>query len=160
FFTNDKYVDSLFRDILKDNFHEQQRESWVYLYDAYQRYPFQANLYGLPPEVIKECLLGVIEASRHAGHTDNGNMNGNGNGHAAPPANFVEWCYRTFGAGITEHFMIPYNRKVWGIDPDRMSSDWINGRVLTPSLDEVIEGALRRGRPDMGPNARFGYPLR
>ncbi len=68
--------------------------------------------------------------------------------------------YRTFGAGITDHFMKPYNRKVWGIDPDRMSADWIEGRVLTPSLDEVIAGALTGGRPDMGPNARFGYPLR
>jgi protoporphyrinogen oxidase len=41
-----------------------------------------------------------------------------------------------------------------------MSSDWIEGRVLTPSLDEVIAGALERGRGDLGPNARFGYPLR
>ena len=40
-----------------------------------------------------------------------------------------------------------------------MSSDWIEGRVLTPSLDAVIEGALQQGRGDMGPNARFGYPL-
>ena len=55
--------------------------------------------------------------------------------------------------------MQPYNFKVWGIDPARMSSDWIDGRVLTPSLDEVIEGSLQRGRGDMGPNARFGYPL-
>ena len=84
----------------------------------------------------------------------------NGDGVAGPPANFLEWSYRTFGEGITDHFMKPYNRKVWGIDPERMSSDWIEGRVLTPTLDEVIEGALRRGRPDMGPNARFGYPLR
>ena len=55
---------------------------------------------------------------------------------------------RTFGEGITQHFMQPYNFKVWGIDPARMSSDWIDGRVLTPSLDEVIEGALaaRPGR--------------
>ena len=67
FFTTDEYVDGLFRDVLADNFHEQQRESWVYLYDAYQRYPFQGNLYGLPPEVIKECLLGVIEASHRPG---------------------------------------------------------------------------------------------
>jgi protoporphyrinogen oxidase len=55
--------------------------------------------------------------------------------------------------------MQPYNFKVWGIDPARMSSDWIAGRVLTPSLDEVIEGAISRGRGDTGPNARFGYPL-
>ncbi len=146
-------MDGLFRDVLKGNFHEQLRESWVYLYGDYQRYPFQANLHGLPPEVIKECLLGVIEAGKsHRGL--------NGDGVAHPPANFLEWSYRTFGEGITNHFMKPYNRKVWGIDPERMSSDWIEGRVLTPTLDEVIEGALRQGRPDMGPNARFGYPLR
>ena len=145
FFTTDKYVDDLFRSVLAANFHEQHRESWVYLYDAYQRYPFQGNLFGLPPEVVKECLLGVVEASKAPAFP--------------PPANFLEWSYRTFGAGITDHFMKPYNRKVWGIDPERMSSDWIEGRVLTPSLDEVIGGALTRGRPDMGPNARFGYPL-
>jgi len=155
FFTNDKYVDALFRDVLKDNFHEQQRESWVYLYGDYQRYPFQANLYGLPPDVVKECLLGLIDAGRAQAQRVLA-----GDGAAGAPANFLEWSYRTFGAGITDHFMKPYNRKVWGIDPEKMSSDWIEGRVLTPTLDEVVEGALRRGRPDMGPNARFGYPLR
>jgi len=164
FFTPDKYVDGLFRSVLGENFHEQQRESWVYLYDAYQRYPFQGNLYGLPPAVVKECLLGVIEASRHAspaiaGLVANVKGNGHGDGHTAP-ANFLEWSKMTFGEGITRHFMQPYNFKVWGIDPARMSSDWIAGRVLTPSLDEVIEGALQRGRADLGPNARFGYPLR
>ena len=83
FFTTDKYVDGLFRDVLADNFHEQMRESWVYLYDAYQRYPFQGNLFGLPPAVVKECLLGVIEASRNAPPAlaaAVGNGNGNGNG--------------------------------------------------------------------------------
>lgn len=158
FFTNDKYVDGLFRDVLRGNFHEQRRESWVHLYDAYQRYPFQGNLYGLPPEVVKECLLGVIEASRHDAIASG---NGHANGDRLPrPANFLEWSRRTFGEGITRHFMQPYNFKVWGIDPARMSSDWIAGRVLTPSLDEVIEGAVARGKGDDGPNARFGYPLR
>src|SRR6185503_10103425 len=84
--------------------------------------------------------------------------NGTGDGRPAP-LNFLEWSLRTFGGGITKHFMQPYNFKVWGLDPAKMSSDWIAGRVLTPSLDEVIEGSLQRGRPDMGPNAKFGYPL-
>lgn len=161
FFTNDKYVDGLFRDVLEGNFHEQQRESWVYLYEGYQRYPFQGNLHGLPPAVIKECLLGVIEASRRAAPLrGDGRMQAGGDELPMPPANFLEWSRRTFGEGITRHFMQPYNFKVWGIDPDRMSSDWIAGRVLTPSLDEVIAGAIARGTGDLGPNARFGYPLR
>ncbi len=152
FFTNDKYVDGLFRSILKDNFHEQARESWVYLYDAYQRYPFQGNLHGLPIEVVKECLLGAIEAAARGGAA------GAAQAQAQAP-NFLEWSRLTFGEGITRHFMEPYNFKVWGIEPSRMSSDWIAGRVLTPSLEEVIEGALRRGKGELGPNSRFGYPL-
>jgi len=160
FFTTDKYVDGLFRSVLADNFHEQHRESWVYLYGDYQRYPFQGNLFGLPPDVVKECLLGVIEASRANPSLSAKSPVGIDGAARTAPANFLEWSYRTFGAGITDHFMKPYNRKVWGIDPERMSADWIEGRVLTPSLDEVIEGALTRGRLDMGPNARFGYPLR
>ena len=46
FFTNDKYVDGLFRDVpARATTTSRHRESWVHLYDAYQRYPFQANLY-------------------------------------------------------------------------------------------------------------------
>ncbi len=39
FFTPDKYVDGLFREVLGDNFHEQQRESWVSLYDTLSALP-------------------------------------------------------------------------------------------------------------------------
>lgn len=154
FFTPDPDVDRLFREVLGSNFHEQRRESWVYLYDAYQRYPFQGNLHGLPPAVLKECLMGVIEATRRGERRDNGEAP------EAPPAHFLEWSLRTFGPGITRHFMQPYNFKVWGIDPAAMSSDWIAGRVLTPSLDDVIGGAIAPGKGEDGPNARFGYPLR
>lgn len=155
FFTDDPYVDGLFREILGGNSHEQDRESWVYLYDTYLRYPFQSNLFGLPPGVVEECVLGFLEARRRASASREDDEDA-----ASRPIDFRTWCYRTFGAGITEHFMIPYNRKVWGIAPESMSSDWIAGRVPTPSIDEVIAGASRPGRMDVGPNARFGYPLR
>jgi len=41
-----------------------------------------------------------------------------------------------------------------------MSSDWIAGRVLTPSLEEVIDSSLRPAVPTWAPTARFGYPLK
>ena len=59
------------------------------------------------PRVVVNKL---IEASRNAlpvkglanGDGDGkANGNGNGNGHAAP-LNFLQWCYKTFGDGITE----------------------------------------------------------
>ena len=48
--------------LLGDNVHWQDREAWIYSKGVYTRYPFQGALYGLPPEVIKECIVGAIEA--------------------------------------------------------------------------------------------------
>ena len=41
-----------------------------------------------------------------------------------------------------------------------METSWLGGRVPLPDLEEMIEGALRPVPKPMGPNARFGYPLR
>ena len=38
------------------------RKARIFSHGVLTRYPFQANLHGLPPEVIKECLLGIVEA--------------------------------------------------------------------------------------------------
>jgi UDP-galactopyranose mutase len=41
-----------------------------------------------------------------------------------------------------------------------METSWLGGRVPMPDLAEMIEGALSPKPKPMGPNARFGYPLR
>ena len=61
-FSNDPYVHELYQILLGDNVHWQAREAWIYSKDVYTRYPFQGALYGLPPEVISECIVGAIEA--------------------------------------------------------------------------------------------------
>ncbi len=61
-FSNNPLVHEMYRVLLGDNVHWQNREAWVYSHDVYTRYPFQGALYGLPPDVLKECLVGAIEA--------------------------------------------------------------------------------------------------
>src|SRR3989338_9721065 len=58
-----RYAFNLINNLLRDNLVKYQRRSWIYSHQKYIRYPFQANLYGLPSPVIKECLLGFIKAS-------------------------------------------------------------------------------------------------
>jgi UDP-galactopyranose mutase len=41
-----------------------------------------------------------------------------------------------------------------------METSWLGGRVPLPDLEEMIEGALSPKPRPMGPNARFGYPLK
>ena len=61
-FSNDAYVLKLYETLLGANLHWQDREAWVYSKDVYTRYPFQGALYGLPPAVITECIVGAMEA--------------------------------------------------------------------------------------------------
>ncbi len=61
-FSNDPYVLELYETLLGANLHWQDREAWVFSKDVYTRYPFQGALYGLPPAVITECIVGAMEA--------------------------------------------------------------------------------------------------
>ena len=47
---------------LKRAFVSVERNSFVYMNGVYTRAPFQANLYGQPPGVIRDCLAGILEA--------------------------------------------------------------------------------------------------
>jgi protoporphyrinogen oxidase len=74
--------------------------------------------------------------------------------------NFEEFIYRMWGSGIARHFAIPYNQKLWTVPLTEMETSWLGGRVPLPDLEEIIDGALQPVAKPMGPNARFGYPLR
>ncbi len=189
-FSNDPYVHTMYERLLGDNVHWQDREAWVYSKNVYTRYPFQGSLYGLPPEVLKDCIVGAIEAryGRLEGarepaalekvasdeKTDccaDGVVPHESNVRAlacarnekptsAAPANFEEFIYRVWGAGVARHFAVPYNTKLWTVPLATMETSWLGTRVPLPNLEQMIEGALSPAPKPMGPNARFGYPLR
>jgi len=144
-FTTDPYVrQTLYPMLLGDNLHWQHREAWIYSKQVYTCYPFQAATFGLPVEVVKECLLGVITARyEHGGET----------------TNFYDFILQNWGAGIAKHFMLPYNEKLWAVPLREMSHTWLSGRVPLPNLAEIVDGALHPLPKPMGPNALFGYPL-
>lgn len=191
-FSTDPYVHRLYEMLLGVNVHWQDREAWIYSKQVYTRYPFQGALYGLPSDVIKECIVGAIEARFGSLQARSGGDDGTGNGHdytgperrgmfeplmkrvprykgaerrrpvphKGAPRNFEEFIYKVWGAGIAAHFAIPYNRKLWAVPLDEMETSWLGGRVPLPNLEEMIDGALSPVAKPMGPNARFGYPLR
>ncbi|HEY0877988.1 MAG TPA: FAD-dependent oxidoreductase, partial [Zeimonas sp.] len=153
-FSNDPYVLELYELLLGENLHWQNREAWIYSKGVHTRYPFQGSLHGLPPQVLEECLVGAIEARFGA-------IDGNGPASdAEPPANFLEFIHRVWGAGIAKHFAVPYNEKLWAVPLDEIETSWLGGRVPLPDLAQMIHGALVPTPAPMGPNARFGYPLR
>lgn len=121
------------------------RMSRVFSHGVYTRYPYQANTYGLPPEVAYECLMDLLEADRIKDSVPE-------------PTNFEEFCIKHFGHGFSKHFMIPYNQKLWGIHPREITAAWCTRFVPMPKIADVIAGAVGMNDRELGYNAHFSYP--
>ncbi len=143
------YVFDLARKLLGGQLVKHARSAWVSSCGRYTRYPFQANLFGLPPQIVKECVSGFVRAQKRK------------RGESRPQAmNFSQWTRRTFGAGIARHFMEPYNAKFWTIPPQELTCEWLDGMIPVPSLSQVMEGAQKESTKQLGYNVHFWYPRR
>jgi protoporphyrinogen oxidase len=118
-------------------------------------YPFQANLYKLPREIIKECLVGFCRAVEARACAESPSKVATNNNGEIP---FKNWILSVFGEGIAKYFMVPYNEKLWQTDLNRLSSDWVEWSIPVPTLEEVVGGALGITNEHMGYSAQFLYP--
>jgi protoporphyrinogen oxidase len=122
------------------------RESWIWLGDRFIPYPFQNNLHRLEPADQWRAIEGLLAAHRDP--------------RRQPSGNFREWILATFGPGIADLFLFPYNFKVWAHPLDQMDFHWVGERVATPSLDDAMRAiCLRQDQVSWGPNRRFRFPL-
>ena len=131
--------------LLPAAFTRTERRSRVYSKGVYTAYPFQANTYGLPEPVVRECVLGFV-AARLDRDT------------AEPPADLRQWLRHTFGDGIARHFMLPYNEKLYGVDLAELECEGVAWSIPQPTLDEVVRGALGPEVTGLGYNPTFLYP--
>jgi protoporphyrinogen oxidase len=139
------YTQELLNDLLPDLLIRHQRRSAIAFQDRYIPFPFQANLWALPKEITRECLIEFIRASHKEKREG---------------ADFLSWIYQAFGAGIAKYFMIPYNEKLWRIPLAEISLEWVERFITRPTLEEVIDGALGVNLKGFGYNQEFLYPLR
>jgi len=124
---------------------EHERESWVRLLNTWVPYPFQNNIHRLPPEERADCIAGLIEAALDRRDDEF--------------AHFDDFIMRTFGRGVADLFMRPYNYKVWGYHPSKLDAGWIADRVSAPDPVRVARNlALEKDDCDWGPNNTFRFP--
>ena len=140
----DPYIKELVSGLMGDQLVKVDRVARIHSHGRRTLYPFQANLKGLPPEVIQECLVGFVKTLLARGEQE--------------PRNFEEYVHHHFGDGIARHFMIPYNTKLWGVHPREITSAWCSRFVPKPDLEQVVAGAVGAGPGEMGYNVSFLYP--
>lgn len=146
FFTKHADVRALLWSLCEAQVYQQPRSAWVYAHDTLIPYPFQANLYGLPVDVVEECLVGLFTAVREHNQS--------------PPTDLRDWMDRSFGPGIVARFMRPYNEKIWAYPLDQIVPSWTAQRIVSPDVAAIVRGALQRVPFDAFPNATVAYPAR
>lgn len=148
FFGTDEVSKTLVREPLAGELEHHRAEMWNdYGEGRFGRYPVQANLHALAVETREACLLDFIAAA-HAPEST--------------PANYDQWCRASFGNAIAEKFMFRYARKIWTVEPEELNTDWlgssVGGRILRPSLAQVVRGALDDANQELSYYTDFCYP--
>lgn len=118
-----------------------ERKAFIYSHGRLGAYPFQSNLYGLPTDVVVQCIEGFLRRKRRTG------------------VSFRSWVLQHFGVGLAEHFFFPYQEKIFCYPVQKLSASWTGRFVPQTTLAQLIEGVIApRVKQDVGYNAHFYYP--
>jgi len=147
----DARVQALVDRLLPGALARHERRAQIFSHGVFTAYPFQANLHGLPQEVVLECLSGFVEALVRRAAEGEPDL---------ARTSFRTWAELTFGSGIARHFMLPYNAKLWRVDLGEVECGWVSWSVPRPQLKEILEGAFGRTVRGLGYNPTFLYPKR
>lgn len=138
-FSKDEYVMSILEE--KTPYIVHSPEAMNYTKGLWIRNPVQNNLIGLP---IKE-RINIIK--------DFINRNENLQVH-----NYNDWLLKHYGGYFTENYPAAYTRKYWTVEPDKLEWKWINNRMYTPTLEEILTGAMTKETPNVHYTKEIHYP--
>jgi len=122
-FSKDQKILKSALEPLGKNLDKRRRNNKIFFKNRFVKYPFENGLGELDKEDIFECLLGYLK-----------------NPHSSCN-NFKEWILATFGDGIAQKYLLPYNEKIWKFPLDKMATGWVE-RVPKPPLDDILKSAL------------------
>jgi len=151
FFSESKEVNSLWNEILKDDFLTRPRVSRIYYRNSFFSYPLRPiealSKLGILQSCI--CILSFLKAQLKP---------------IKNPINFEQWVTNQFGKKLYNIFFKSYTEKVWGMKCHEISADWAAQRIkglslfvalkesLLPNKDRVIKTLIHQFKyPAEGP---------
>jgi len=140
----DYFDDAMDEALGKEGWLHHERESWVWMADRFVPYPFQNNLRYLPRDLMAKAVRGLANRPPRT---------------PSPTQDFGSWVLQTFGEGIRDIFMAPYNFKVWAFPLERLWAGWVGERVAVADLPRALDNIfLERDDLSWGPNNTFRFP--
>lgn len=137
--------DFIFEHIPKSKFNFYQRVSKLELEESIIDYPVEANIWQLPIEKQIRYLISGIQSGEQLKRKE--------------PKNYEEWINWKLGREIAKNYMIPYNKKIWGVSPKKMDIDWLY-KIPRLNLEDIVEASLTKESKEkfLPSHAGFYYP--
>ena len=122
-FSKDKEMLELMLSVL-DEKNDLKRSNQIIYKGRYVQYPFENDLSKLPEDDRNYCVT-AFENNPYRSYD---------------PQNMLQFFLKTFGEGITNTYLRPYNEKIWKYDPAFMDTQMVE-RIPQPTDEEIRRSA-------------------
>lgn len=141
---NDEATENRIHELLGDDLRFCPPDAWVETAFGTVRFPFQMHLNGLEANQVVRCLLDLTEVVSAQ--------------KSSVPTNFEEMLLQTFGRGMCETFLFPYNRKLWKRPLNTLAPSGFQWTITPPDFEKVLLGAVSSHTDFRAYNANGWYP--
>ncbi len=130
-------------DMLGENVHALRRSNKIFHDGRFVKYPFENELSALSEGDRDYCVTTFLN-NPYAQYV---------------PANMLQFFLATFGEGITNLYLRPYNEKIWKFDPAFMDMQMVE-RIPKPPPEDILRSAQGTATEGYLHQLNFHYPQR
>lgn len=123
-FSKDKEILDFMNNLLGENNEKHRRSNRILHKKRFVQYPFENDLSKLPKEDIDYCVNGFLHNPYESYEAKN----------------MLQFFLKTFGEGITNTYLRPYNEKIWKFDPSFMDTQMVE-RIPKPPKEDILKSA-------------------
>ena len=127
--------------LLGDNVHKLRRSSKIFHDGRLIKYPFENELSALSAAERDYCLNAFLNNPHET----------------CKPKSMLDFFLATFGEGITNLYLRPYNEKIWKFDPALMDTQMVD-RIPKPPREDIIKSAQGVATEGYVHQLYFHYP--
>ena len=140
-FADDEYIKNIFENSSETYAHPSISSNY---YNGYWlKHPAQNNTYPLSTEEKIKIIKSFIEREDVP---------------FEQIENYEQWLLAQYGEYFAKNFPFKYTRKYWGLEPKELETKWVGNRMHSPSLDEVLKGALEVQKENFYYTTHMKYP--
>jgi len=137
-------LDLLFRFMPESEWKRHSRIAKIRLRGVEVDHPLEGNLWQLPVEAQVDFLEAVAQAGAARGEP--------------MPEQFEAWIRWKLGERIANEYMLPYNRKLWRMDLNRLGTYWLYKLPNVSFRETLLSCLTRRAAGSLPAHGEFFYP--